>query len=129
VIDWLHPRIRDACRQLVLEHHFPLAVHKAAIALRDLLREESGLSLDGHDLAGAALSLDHPRIVVANLGDETGRNIQRGTMCLAQGVFAAMRNVVAHNAVEFEPVEALEMLATMSFVARRITGGRPNPPG
>ncbi len=55
-------------------------------------------------------------------------NIQRGTMFLAQGVFAAMRNVVAHNAVEFAPEEAIEMLATISLVARRIEAAPPHPP-
>lgn len=120
VVDGFHPRIRDASRRLVAEDHLPLAVHKAAIALRDLLREKSGLTLDGQDLAGAALSPRGPRIVIADLDTETGRSIQQGTMFLAQGVFAAMRNVVAHNAVEFAPEEALEMLATISLVARRI---------
>ena len=117
----LHPRIRDACYQLVVHDHYPSAVLKASIALRDLLREKSGLiGPDFDDLAGQALSPKSPRLVVTDVTSDTGRSLQRGTMLLAQGVFAAMRNVVAHNDVSIPPAEALEMLATISLVARQI---------
>lgn len=49
VVDGLHSRIRDACRQLVEHGHLTLAVHKATIALKDLLKEQSGLPLDNGD--------------------------------------------------------------------------------
>ena len=124
VVDGLHPRIRDACRRLVEHGHLTLAVHKAAIALKDLLKERSGLTSDnGDDLANQALSPRSPRIVVADQQTETGRNVQRGVHLLALGVFAAMRNPVAHQDIEFPPGEVLEMLATIGYVARKIAIG------
>jgi uncharacterized protein (TIGR02391 family) len=119
-VEQLHPRISAACRELLGGGHFPEAVQKASISLRDMLRELSGSKLDGVDLAGVALSPNNPLIVLADLGTETGKNIQRGTMLLAQGVFSGIRNVVAHEVTALTPVEALEMLATISLVARRL---------
>ncbi len=142
VVDELHPRIRDACRRLVEHGHLALAVHKAAIALKDLLKERTGLTLDnGDELANRAFSPKDPGLIVADLETETGRNVQRGVHLLALGVFAAMRNPVAHQDIEFRPEEVLEMLATISFVARKVAGGtvarwgdwrvvyRPDDPG
>jgi uncharacterized protein (TIGR02391 family) len=113
----------------VVHEHYSSAVLKASIALRDLMREKSALiGPDFDDLAGQALSLRSPRIVVADVTSDTGKSIQRGTTLLAQGVFAAMRNLVAHNDVSIPHEEALEMLATISFVARRIDAAHPPIP-
>jgi uncharacterized protein (TIGR02391 family) len=120
IVEQLHPRISAPCRELLSGGHFPEAVQKSSIAMRDMLRDLSGSKLDGVDLAGVALSPNNPLIVLADLGTETGKNIQRGTMLLAQGVFASIRNVVAHEVIALTPVEALEMLATISLVARRL---------
>jgi uncharacterized protein (TIGR02391 family) len=119
-VEQLHARISAACRELFGGGHYPEAVQKASIAMRDMLRELSGSRLDGVDLAGAALTPNNPLIVLADLETETGKNIQRGTMLLAQGVFASMRNVVAHEVIALTPVEALEMLGTISLVVRRL---------
>jgi uncharacterized protein (TIGR02391 family) len=123
VADALHPRIRDASRQLLVDGHLRAAALDASIALRDLFRERSGLYLDGEPLVSAALAYNKersPKVTVADLATDTGQNVQRGTMLIAQGVIASIRNVVAHDAIELAPEEALEMLGAISLVARRI---------
>lgn len=123
VVDALHPRIRDACLQLVVDGHLRAAVLDACIALRDLLREKSGLDLEGEPLVTAALSFNKdrgPKVTVDDLLTETGQNLQRGTMLIAQGVVASIRNVLAHNVVEPTSSEALGMLGTISLIAGRI---------
>jgi Protein of unknown function (Hypoth_ymh) len=61
-----------------------------------------------------------PRIVVADLGTPTGKSIQLGTMLLAQGAVSALRNPVAHGKVNLSLAEAMEMVATLSLIARRV---------
>ena len=51
---------------------------------------------------------------------------QRGVHQMTLVVFAAIRNPVAHQALEFRPEEMLEMLATISFVAGNIADGTAN---
>jgi uncharacterized protein (TIGR02391 family) len=117
----LHPGIRDACEKLFANEHYRQGVFDATLALRDLVREKSGLGdSDDSTLMGKALGGEHPKIVVADLSTETGRNIQRGTAYLAQGVLARLRNVLAHEKVELDSIEALEMVGLVSRVARDI---------
>jgi hypothetical protein len=54
------------------------------------------------------------------LETETGRNIQRGTVHLAQGIIARLRNPLTHEDLELVPNEALEMVGLISRVARDV---------
>lgn len=120
----LHPLVHGAIEQLFADSHYRQGVLDAALALRDLVRKRSGLAThDGDVLFGKALGGKEPPLVVADLSTETGRNIQRGTLLLAQGVWARMRNVLAHENVELDPTEAMEMVAIISRVVRDIAAG------
>lgn len=120
-VEELHPRVSTVSARLLEGRHFDQAVHAGALALRDVLREASGLSLDGTDLAGAALGGDTPPIVVADLTTAAGRGEQAGMRMLAQGCFQALRNPVAHvTGVHEDRISAMEALAAMSLVVRRV---------
>ena len=117
--------LRNAASALFAVAHYDQAILAGALALRDLLRDTSGLhNLDGEPLVGSALSPKQPRLVLADLSTERGRNEQRGVFLLASGIVFALRNTVAHHAVGFQRAETVEALATMSFVARKIEAGR-----
>jgi uncharacterized protein (TIGR02391 family) len=119
----LHPAIRDACASRFASEHYSDGIQRAAIALRDLVRERGGSelrALDGDELMGKAFNPKDPRIVVADLGVQTGQSVQRGTMLLAQGAIAALRNPVAHERLDLELPEAMEMAAILSLLARRV---------
>jgi uncharacterized protein (TIGR02391 family) len=120
-----HPDIARAAAQLVADGHYDSAVRAGAIALRDVLRDRSGLHhLDGLDLASSALGGDEPPIVLADMETREGRNEQLGWASLARACFAALRNAVAHRD-EYTRLTGMEALATMSLVARRVSVGRP----
>jgi uncharacterized protein (TIGR02391 family) len=120
----LHPLVRDACQPLFGTAHYREGVLKATLALRDLVRAMSGLTEpDDSTLMGKALGGKNPRIVVADLTSETGQNIQRGTVHLAQGIIARLRNPLTHENVELAPQEALEMAVLISQVVRDVEGG------
>jgi uncharacterized protein (TIGR02391 family) len=118
-LDSLHPLVRDAAQPLFAIEHYAQGVEKAVRVLRDVVREKSGFAKDdGHTLMGKALGGTSPQLVVADLSTETGKNIQRGTLHLAQGIIARMRNPLTHESGDLEPVEALEMVAVISRVVR-----------
>lgn len=118
-LDDLYPRISDAAGQLVRDGHFHADILTAALALRDLLREASGLHhLDGAALAGGALGGTSPPIRLADLTTSDGRREQDGWRMFAQGCVVALRNPAAHRRTE--GVGAMEALALMSTIARRI---------
>lgn len=121
VID-LHPRVAAASQELLAGGHYDAAVHHAALALQELLQERSGLTtLEGYDLAGAAFGGDKPPIqVVGNVSTKRGMSEQKGWLQLAQGVFSALRNPVAHRAVRHDRDEAIERLVTIGLIARMV---------
>jgi uncharacterized protein (TIGR02391 family) len=120
-IEDLHPIIQEACSSRFAMKHYADGVHRAAIALRDLVRQRSGLdSLDGTDLMSQALSPKDPVLIVADLTTKTGYSVQLGTMLMAQGAMTAIRNLVAHERLDLDPAEAMSMVATLSLLAHWI---------
>jgi uncharacterized protein (TIGR02391 family) len=121
----LHPLVSAAVEPLFAIEHYAEGVEKAVRALRDLVRVKSGFSSDDGDaLMGKALGGKDPPIIVADLSTDTGKNMQRGTLQLAQGIVARLRNPLIHQTVELEPLEALEMAALISRVVRDVDGVR-----
>lgn len=125
----LHPTIAARAKELIRGSHYDSTVREGAIALGELLRERSGLSLDGADLAGATLGGKEPKIVLADLSTREGRGEQDGWAALAEGCFRALRNPIAHHHLHYDRVAAMEALATMSAIARRLDAvGEMRPP-
>jgi uncharacterized protein (TIGR02391 family) len=123
-IEALHPLVRDAIEPLFASGHYRQGVLEAALAMRDLVRTKSSLAgLSDQSLMGKALTAEDSRIVVADLSTSTGRSVQQGTMFLAQGVIARLRNPLSHEKVELDPQEAMEMAALISRVVRDVDAG------
>lgn len=129
----LHPRIKRACESRLAAGFTGDAVHRAAIALEEMVRKKSGLFLDGPDLMAQAFRWDsekgpsEPLIqVVADLTSKTGRSVQLGTQLLAQGIMYAFRNPNAHQTKELSPTETMETLGTISRIARLVDAA-PSP--
>jgi uncharacterized protein (TIGR02391 family) len=119
-LGWLHPAIREASAQLVELGHFREAVERGVVVLQDEIRRLARSDSDGEPLMNAAFAPKNPRVVVANRRTDSGRSIQRGTHLLSQGLIAAIRNPTSHRLVEYTRAEALERLAIMSFIYRRL---------
>jgi uncharacterized protein (TIGR02391 family) len=124
----LHPLITEAAEDLWNDGHRREAIGRAAVALLAAVRELSGLDTDGHDLMARAFRPEDPRIVVADLRTENGRNLQRGTHMIAMGLVAAIRNPVSHTLADHDENPAREQLAILSFIARRLDDAQAAPP-
>jgi uncharacterized protein (TIGR02391 family) len=123
-VDSLHPLVRDACAELFAGKHYRQGVLDAALGLRDLVRDKSGISeTNDSTLMGKALGGKDPAIVVSQAPGDQGKNMQQGTTYLALGVAARVRNVLAHEKLELDPGQAMEMVAVISRVVRDIEGG------
>jgi hypothetical protein len=92
-----------------LAPHYRQGVVDAALALRDLVREKSGLSeTNDRTLISKALAGKNPRIVASDARGDQGANMREGTAYLALGIVARLRNVLTHENVEVPAHEAME---------------------
>lgn len=122
--DWLHPAIHASREPLMRAGHYHEAVLRAVNVLQEEIRTLARSKLDGAALMNVALSPKRPRISLAEKSSEDGRNIRSGTHHLALGLIAAVRNPSAHGLIDLSPAEALEQLALVSLIYRRLESAR-----
>jgi uncharacterized protein (TIGR02391 family) len=116
----LHADIRQAAERYLADH-MEVAIFEAMKAINMRVRATTGLDLDGSDLMAKAFGDKEPRILLADLSTETGRNIQAGFRFLFMGAVRGIRNRDAHEL--FRPLgeaEAFEELAFASMLMRRL---------
>jgi len=98
-----------------------VAIFEAFKAINNRVKAMAASELDGHKLMSRAFSDADPLIVLADVTDETGRNIQSGFRFLFMGAGQGIRNSDAHE--QFTPLDAeegLEYLAFASMLMRRL---------
>lgn len=118
----MHPWILEHSFAQFRNGHLRDAVLNAFIALGDLIRERTGINLDGSALATEALSIKNPKLVLSEIDSDSGKNDQIGFMQIIQGSFTGIRNPKAHS-VRHDLTEhkAAQYLILASLLARRIT--------
>ena len=122
----LHPWIWDGARSLWQSGHHREAVEGAVRKLNAETQNKLGRQVLGEvDLFKQAFSLDpadagKPRLRrVPSDESKTYRSVQRGAIAFAEGIFAGIRNPLAHEAnLDMSEQEALEYLAALSVLAR-----------
>jgi uncharacterized protein (TIGR02391 family) len=117
----LHPRIAEACVDLYRNKHYRNAVLDASLALEDYVKQKSRCrDRDGADLMRYVFSAKNPVLAFNGLADDTDRSEQEGMMHLFEGVMLALRNPRAHTLSDDSPEQALEYIALMSLLAKRL---------
>ena len=120
--DLLHPVIFTSAYQQYRDGYFRDAVLNAILAVFDLLRERTGLALDGQALVTQALSLDSPMLVISDIGTESGRNDQKGFIQMLSGAYIGIRNSKAHSLQhDLDINKAAQYLIFASLLARRVS--------
>ncbi|MDX6451417.1 MAG: hypothetical protein QOH16_1466 [Gaiellaceae bacterium] len=121
-LDALHQRIVEVSRQLFEDGHRAAAILQAFVAVNLRVKEISGRrDLDGYDLMAQVFRPAQPLLELADLAEETGRNIQAGYHLIFMGVMAAIRNPNAHELFDhMDEDEALEQLGLASLLMRRL---------
>lgn len=124
----LHPVIFAHAFQHYVNGHYRDAVLNSIVAIFDLIRERTGLDLDGAALATQALSLEKPHLILSELDTESGRNDQKGFMQILVGAYLGIRNPKAHSLNhDLDPEKAAQYLIFASLLARRIYEAKDAP--
>ncbi len=129
----LHADVRQAADRYLESGHMEVAIFEAFKAINNRVKAMTGLDEDGSKLMTHAFATENPRIILADLSTETGKNIQAGFRFLFMGAVQGIRNPDAHE--QFRPLddeEALEKLAFASMLIRRLDEARviaPPHPG
>ena len=117
----LHPRIGQVCIDLYRDGHYRNAVLDASVALVNFVKEKSRRhDLDGAPLMRMVFSANNPILAFNDLRDQTDRDEQEGMMHLFEGAVLALRNPRAHALLDDSPELALEYIALISLLAKRV---------
>jgi len=124
VADHFYPRIWGAAEGSWDTGRYRVAVEQAAVALSVHIAAKAKSHLTERELVNEVLAQSAPPPGKTRLhmpGDKasrTWRSRQDGLHHLAQGAFAGIRNIAAHDEQEWPEQVALEHLAVLSVVAR-----------
>ena len=117
----LHPAISQAAANLFTNGHYRNAVLDAAVALVNLVKQKAlRPDLDGVALMRTVFSKNDPALAFNPLADQSDRDEQEGMMHLLEGAVLALRNPRAHTLVPDAPEAALEYIALLSLLAKRV---------
>ncbi len=117
----LHARVGGASADLYRDGHYGNAVLNAGIALVNYVKERSGRhDLDGAGLMSTVFSKNAPVLAFNDNKDKTDQDEQEGLMHLFMGAVLALRNPRAHTLTSDSAEEALESIAFLSFLAKRL---------
>lgn len=117
----LHARIAEASRELYQDGHYRQAVLDGSIALTNYVKEKSRRhELDGTSLMSAVFSANSPLLAFNALADQTDKDEQQGMMHLFMGAMLALRNPRAHSILDDSPELALDAIAFLSMLAKRL---------
>jgi len=124
----LHPEVRTHVEQLFLDGHHGEAVRSALTVLevrvRKMLTErgtlDSQIPATPASMMATAFSEKNPAIRLNEGKTPSDRAEQRGFQFLAQGVMTWPRGSLTHELPEMEAAEALETLALVSMLMKRL---------
>jgi uncharacterized protein (TIGR02391 family) len=121
----LHPRIAAVSAELFQDGHYRNAVLDASVALVNFVKEKSRRhDLDGAELMRTAFSKNNPILMFSDLQDRSAQDEQEGLMHLFEGAVLALRNPRAHELSPDSAEAALEFIAFLSLLAKRLERAR-----
>ena len=117
----LHPRIREASRDLFLHGDHWEAVVAGRNALANYVRERSNRNdLGGVQLMRVAFSKDDPLLAFNDLTDQADFDEQEGLMNLFVGAVLPIRNLEGRSVSRGSDRRAIEYICLLSLLAHRL---------
>lgn len=119
---WLniHNDIKIESKDLFENGHFAEAVEcavlKLIIRVKNIVKESSGVSVDGTAAMQKAFSVHNPIIKVSDFDTKTGEDAQQGIMDICVGVVKNIRNPKVHEIIYYSRREAVQKLHLISFL-------------
>jgi uncharacterized protein (TIGR02391 family) len=116
----LHPKVVDVAKSRFDSGHYADAAEAAFKEINDVVRTlvkaQTGKENDGAPLMQCAFSVHNPVLRLADLGDETGRNIQQGYMQIFSGAMTGIRNPKTHSNITIDSTRCIHFLFLASLL-------------
>lgn len=130
-----HPEVRRVTESLFAKGEHVMAVFQAGVFFVDAVKrkgghptDKSGNPLDGAKLMSHVFGSRSPALKFNDLKTQADENEQRGLALMSEGIVSALRNPkghVPHTSISLGPYEALEQLAIISYLLRRLDAAHP----
>jgi uncharacterized protein (TIGR02391 family) len=121
-ISWqsIHCDISKHSRELFENGHYAESVESAVLLLmvrvKNIIKDSTGVLIDGTAAMQKAFSAKDPIIKVADIDTNTGADIQQGIMDISVGVVRSIRNPKVHEIISYSKREAMQKLHLISFL-------------
>ena len=121
-ISWqsIHCDISKHSRELFENGHYAESVESAVLLLmvrvKNIIKDSTGVLIDGTAAMQKAFSVKDPVIKVADINTKTGEDIQQGIMDISVGVVRSIRNPKVHEIISYSKREAMQKLHLISFL-------------
>ena len=107
-------KIIEVSKKLFDDEHYSSAVFEATKLvnneIKELVKKATGEEFDGTDLMNRAFSVKNPIILLWDLSNETGRNMQQGYMDIYRWTMSAIRNPKWHENIQIDKNKAIHFL-------------------
>lgn len=128
MLHWRHlnEKIKERIKGYYINRQYALAADQGTKIYCEIIREMTGLNLDGTRLVNHVFSADKPVIKICDTSIETGRNIQTGQRSLSSGVMESFRNPAAHMPIDklvpeqYSEIDCLNILSLISYLLERM---------
>lgn len=116
----LHPKVVELAKERFENGFLADAVvtclKEANSIIKNYVKAKTGQELDGAALMTKAFSVNNPVIVLADLSNENGKNIQQGYMKLFEGAMIGIRNPKSHENMYPNERTTIHLLFNASFI-------------
>ena len=116
----MHDTVITSSKELFENGHYAESVESAVLELiirvKRIVKEVTGVSVDGTAAMQKAFAVKNPIIRVSDVTTKTGEDIQQGIMEIATGVVRSIRNPKVHEIVSYTRREAVQKLCLISLL-------------
>lgn len=129
----VHADVLKFCTAELVKDDYFHAVLEATKSVSAKIRDKTGLTGDGGELAREALALGQagmPFLAFNSLRNDSEKSEQSGLMNLALGMFSTFRNTTAHAPRihwQVSEQDAIDLLTMASFLHRRLDAAARTP--
>ena len=117
----LHNSVVYVSKKLFSDSYYSQSIFEACKLLNKRVQELSGLTMDGKRLMLDAFSVHDPKLKLADLSEQSGKDEQEGFMHIFAGVMHGIRNPKGHEIINLrDPYRALEYLSIISLLFRKL---------
>ncbi|MFR9543906.1 MAG: TIGR02391 family protein [Rikenellaceae bacterium] len=121
---YIHPTIESLVRDRFETGMYADAIEAAFkeinVCVKNIMLTETGEELDGSSLMKKALSVNNPIVKLADISNDTGKNVQLGYMEMFAGAMTGIRNPKAHNNQTISKEDAIRKLNFASMLMYKI---------